>query len=468
MKGNTTESNGYQYGSGYGVEAVLGCVIPDEERPYCNHGPTILFERFFPDKASRKFFACSACRNRKECTFFHWYDEKLTPGKKLIQDEIKKKIFKNGKKHVQQVVANDCWCFECASSYNSDNEDSHKNHKTKVLEKKDIDFPTQFLNPSESKKAKAQYFFDEQTCQFFLTTIKRLQYKNVICVGTPRLFEMIRDTDISSILLDLDTRYGYFYSPEEFFIYNIYTHFFFDKGRREKAFKNFVAKCIPDETLIILDPPFGGLLNILEKTMSKIWTLFDAEVVPTMMVFPYFLENHVTQNLPSLLMHDYKVSYSNHPTYRNTDKQARGSPVRIYTNIPGEKLSLPKEDYKFCKTCQRYVYKANKHCKECNACTSKDGRTYVHCHNCKKCVKPGNIHCDACQSCKQSDHKCETIDGTGCHICGEFDHKRRDCPTKLAENQELSSKLNLKRKLSSIDMKEKKKKKKRNLKAVNA
>jgi len=454
------ESAGYQYGSGYGVEAVSDCVIPEEDIPYCSHGPTILFERFFKDKESRKFFACSACRNRKECTFFQPFDEKMTPGKKLIQDETKKQIFKKGKKQVLQLADSDSWCYDCDAGFTFENKNVHVDHNAKVLSKKDLKNPTFILNPSENKKAKAQYFFDEAACQFFLTSIKRLQYKNVICIGTPRLFELVRSNDISTILLDLDSRYEHFYSSKEFFLYNLFTHFFFDKGSREKEFKKFALNCKAEETLIILDPPFGGLLNVIEQTLSKIWGLFDADTVPTMIIFPYFLESHVNKSIPSLLMHDYKVSYSNHPTYRNTDKQGRGSPVRIFTNITGDKLSLPKEDYKFCKTCQRYVYKENRHCKTCNACTSKDGRAYVHCDECKKCVKPGSTHCETCQNCKPENHKCDTFSKTGCHVCGEGDHKRRDCPQKIAENQELSTKLNKKRK-STAGLSDKKKKKKK-------
>lgn len=39
--------------------------------PHCAHGPTLLFRRTF-DSSDRfeDFFACSACRNRKECSFY--------------------------------------------------------------------------------------------------------------------------------------------------------------------------------------------------------------------------------------------------------------------------------------------------------------------------------------------------------------------------------------------------------------
>ena len=45
-----------------------------------------MFERFFKDKPARKFYACSACRDRKECPFFQWQDEKPTTGKKILQE----------------------------------------------------------------------------------------------------------------------------------------------------------------------------------------------------------------------------------------------------------------------------------------------------------------------------------------------------------------------------------------------
>lgn len=39
--------------------------------PHCPHGPTLLFQRTH-DGSNRvdEFFACSACRNRKECSFY--------------------------------------------------------------------------------------------------------------------------------------------------------------------------------------------------------------------------------------------------------------------------------------------------------------------------------------------------------------------------------------------------------------
>jgi len=318
---------------------------------------------------------------------------------------------------------------------------AHAGHTVKLLQVKDIAFPTQFLNPCDAKKSRAQYFFAEDACEMLLKNIKKCEYKHVICIGTPRLFEVIRanNLNVSSILLDIDSRFENFYPPGQFLIYNMFTHFFYDKkGEREKQFNHFVSECKPEETLLIIDPPFGGLLDILQQTISKIWTCFNVESIPTMLVFPYFLENHVARSSPSLLMHDFKVNYSNHPTYTSStqqqgtnNKHMRGSPVRVFTNIPSAQLSFPTDAYHFCKLCQRYVYNGNRHCKSCNACTSKDGRTYVHCDTCAACVKPNYVHCAPCGGCKPETHVCGDVNALqGCHVCGAADHKRRNCPKK--------------------------------------
>ena len=51
-------------------------------------GPTLLFERFFEKKESRRFFACSACRDRKQCPFFFWADQEITEEKRTKWMEV--------------------------------------------------------------------------------------------------------------------------------------------------------------------------------------------------------------------------------------------------------------------------------------------------------------------------------------------------------------------------------------------
>lgn len=54
-----------------GVEVIENQL---SENPCCPHGPTILFSRLI-GKEKRRFFACSACRDRKDCNFFLWEEE---------------------------------------------------------------------------------------------------------------------------------------------------------------------------------------------------------------------------------------------------------------------------------------------------------------------------------------------------------------------------------------------------------
>lgn len=57
-----------------------------KNHPYCAHGPTILFE----EKARvKRFFACSACRNVKECSF-HQEERPF----KIVELKKWKKIYK--------------------------------------------------------------------------------------------------------------------------------------------------------------------------------------------------------------------------------------------------------------------------------------------------------------------------------------------------------------------------------------
>lgn len=54
-----------------GVRVILDETI---KKPWCPHGPTLLFEST-SQETSVKFFACSACRNRDDCSFYQEYTE---------------------------------------------------------------------------------------------------------------------------------------------------------------------------------------------------------------------------------------------------------------------------------------------------------------------------------------------------------------------------------------------------------
>ncbi|KFM61176.1 Zinc finger CCHC domain-containing protein 4, partial [Stegodyphus mimosarum] len=49
------------------------------------------------------------------------------------------------------------------------------------------------------------------------------------------------------------------------------------------------------------------------------------EMVPLLWFFPYFFEERILQNIPSLNMMDYKVEYENHKKY-GMNLTSKGSP----------------------------------------------------------------------------------------------------------------------------------------------
>lgn len=80
----------------------------------------------------------------------------------------------------------------------------------------------------------------------------------------------------------------------------------------------------------------------LAETVKRIDSQFKqvnntSEDLPVFWVFPYFMESHLKNSLPSLSMLDYKVDYDNHPLFTSGPKARKhGSPVRIFTNVsPG-------------------------------------------------------------------------------------------------------------------------------------
>lgn len=179
------------------------------------------------------------------------------------------------------------------------------------------------------------------------------------------------------------------------------------------------------DTYIVCDPPFGSRVEPISWSIKKIselhkkWNNIEDENdnLKIMFIFPYFMESIMKQKsnppgisggLKDLNMTDYKVSYNNHPLFITDSKDTKlSSPIRLFTNVSLNLVELPKAyGYRFCKICQKWVAKENKHCKKCQECTSKNGLTYKHCDICKRCVKPYWKHCETCTRCVVMKHLC--------------------------------------------------------------
>lgn len=111
---------------------------------------------------------------------------------------------------------------------------------------------------------------------------------------------------------------------------------------------------------MITDPPFGGRIEPLAKTIHSMWSLYNRlreenslirngkstlhkrnhvlkkpeTTFPVFFIFPYFMEPKIKHYLPEFRMSDYKVDYDNHPLFNDGPKgRKQGSPVRIFTNV---------------------------------------------------------------------------------------------------------------------------------------
>ncbi|OQR79670.1 zinc finger CCHC domain-containing protein 4-like, partial [Tropilaelaps mercedesae] len=118
------------------------------------------------------------------------------------------------------------------------------------------------------------------------------------------------------------------------------------------------------QALVVVDPPFGGLLSALAKTLNELTKRGNWRVI---LMFPYFNEAQVKLHLPSLKMCDLAIRYRNHQKMKNNS-----SPVRLFTDIPLSEIPLPEPFYRYCANCVRWVHSVNIHCEDCGTCPSKN------------------------------------------------------------------------------------------------
>uniref|UniRef100_A0A8D0H762 rRNA N(6)-adenosine-methyltransferase ZCCHC4 n=1 Tax=Sphenodon punctatus TaxID=8508 RepID=A0A8D0H762_SPHPU len=433
---------------GSGV-AVLLDREPAAPAPCCPHGPALLFVKISQGKEEgRRFFACSACRDRKDCNFFQWEDEKVSEArisarKESNQSRLPSLSHRENMERYKQFAllpqSKRRLCQGCQQLLLPDEWGKHSTHEVlKDISMAQLKKPSQLLLPLENKKTNAQYLFADRSCQFLLDLIIALGFRRVLCVGTPRLHELIhfkasqeQKPHVESLLLDIDFRYAQFYTEEDFCHYNMFNHYFFGGEAAREVCRKFLHQNKGEGIIMVTDPPFGGLVEALAFGFQKLiamWRERQEEELSVFWIFPYYFESRILEFFPSFSMLDYQVDYDNHALYKHGKTGRKQSPVRIFTNLSPSMIVLPAaEGYRFCSLCQRYVSSENQHCEICNSCTSKDGRRWNHCFLCKKCVKPSWSHCSTCNRCALPGHNCESIN-VGCFICGAMGHKRSGCP----------------------------------------
>jgi len=333
----------------------------------------------------------------------------------------------------------------------------HSKHEViNSLSRQQLCSPSNLLRPLSDNKTNAQYFFSQSTVDTLISLILTLKKYRILCIGTPRMYEGLRlfnkkqhsfgGKHIHCLLLDIDQRLEQFYAPSQFACYNMFNHHFFNGDKSRNVYLKFLkASCLSD-LLVIVDPPFGGLIEVLAFTMKCILEDYCSQqdcrstefpLISTLLFFPYFMERRILSALPSFAMLDYQVEYENHLSFNgqcgeSESIDAKLSPVRIFTNIDPSLIILPaSQGYWFCSVCKRSVASTNKHCPKCESCTSKNGTTYIHCELCNYCVKPTWTHCMQCGHCELPGHhsgKDRILRGMqGCLKSGNLQHERDQC-----------------------------------------
>ncbi|KAL5962793.1 rRNA N6-adenosine-methyltransferase ZCCHC4 [Taenia solium] len=418
---------------------LLGCTFPVEGIG----GPKLCLKR---RSLCSSIYVCSAFRSASACRRDRDFTSSCLPSQ--TADSL-----------VKCARQNRCYCRTCRVLF-AYPDGQHEHHQViSGLSSSTLSMPTYFLEPLEESSEHAvcdlscivphllhtsdnrlllnlikfdysQYFFSVEWLKFMASTLRILQIDNVLCVGTPRLFDFLiacsRDTSeplsVNKFLLDLDARLESFYPVPLFARFNALNGYFFNSAG-EDSFNRFMCSC-SGRTMIFCDPPFGVLMEPLVATLNKLKREMGSSQVFSMLTVPYFIGKKLLQPAPELKMLDYKafeVTYEKHVRFMSTghdgnNSKRRVSVVRPFTDVPAREIPPPKglaDQYRFCKICQRYSDLKNLHCTQCNACTTfvlplknsltycsfQHGDTYKHCISCNVCRPPGFQHCNRCNMC---------------------------------------------------------------------
>lgn len=166
------------------VHGVTVIAKNPSDNPCCPHGPTIMFSKKIKDE-TKNFYACSAQRDRKFCSF---YLEEGNQPKSFVKQEILS--FKRGINHRKMfLTANELtflkaseriYCSSCCTFVLNKQESEHLDHKVmRGLSDAQLQNPTEILPPAEHNKSEAQYWFSKKSVETIAEILKSLNYRFV-------------------------------------------------------------------------------------------------------------------------------------------------------------------------------------------------------------------------------------------------------------------------------------------------
>ncbi|KAL1264369.1 hypothetical protein QQF64_004724 [Cirrhinus molitorella] len=207
-----------------GIEVIIQSEN-DKTAPRCPHGPALLFEKTGNgEEKGRRFYACSACRDRKDCNFFQWADDKISEARMLAREEQNRskmppfthqEYCSRFREFVSFPLEQRRFCVDCQLLILPREWANHVKHKalSEDITVQQLKRPSLLLSPLDNKKSNAQYLFADRSCDFLLDMLLGLGFQKILCVGTPRLHEVIKfrnkegkSPTMKSLLLDIDYR----------------------------------------------------------------------------------------------------------------------------------------------------------------------------------------------------------------------------------------------------------------------
>lgn len=140
-------------------------------------GPMLLFERFYKDgRVPQRFYACSAARGRKDCSFFQWEGEKVSDVRKKVHKEMVKasrQPFLEACERYKNIIhvsdgfpKEQClFCHSCDLLFLPKEVEKHISHDYEQAG--DLAKPTMIMRPRENEKTQAVspfIFYTEFMC----------------------------------------------------------------------------------------------------------------------------------------------------------------------------------------------------------------------------------------------------------------------------------------------------------------
>uniref|UniRef100_A0A8C2GBJ9 Zinc finger, CCHC domain containing 4 n=1 Tax=Cyprinus carpio TaxID=7962 RepID=A0A8C2GBJ9_CYPCA len=252
-----------------GIEVIIQNES-DKTGPWCPHGPALLFEKNVNGKEKgRRFYACSACRDRKHCNFFQWADEKISEARMLSREEqnrSKMPFFSHQeycsrfREFVSLPLEQRRFCVDCQLLIVPGESANHVKHRalSEDITVQRLKRPSLLLCPLDNKKSNAQYLFADWSCHFLLDMLLGSGFQKMLG-HHGKVYMEGKSPTMKSLLLDIDYRHCQFYGQDEFSRYNIYTVV----QEAVMFFQGFLSEEGGAKVVMVTDPPFGGLVKPL-------------------------------------------------------------------------------------------------------------------------------------------------------------------------------------------------------------